>query len=280
MIVSCPACATRFSLDAALLGDAGRNVRCAKCGHKWKQVPPKLESPEGEPLASFDAPPAPDVGAPNTTTADTSTPAAQPDSGGLAADPATAGGNVAMEPGIEIPSAPPRPRSPQRPTGPITIPPKLRPVMPRRRGALRPAYILLTGVVLGLLGALFYFRAEIARAVPAFDMVYSLMGISTSNPAKDLDIGNLVFNRRNADGVSVVSIQGDIFNKSAFPVALPNLVAIPVAKDEAGKDVVLEPWHPFRLEQEVIEPGETVSFRTFFENLPKGTKSLTVTFLE
>lgn len=237
-------------------------------------MPPKLESPEGAPLATFDepAPAAPNGGEPI---------AAQPDSGGLAADPLPAAGNTVLEPGIEIPAAPPRPRSPQRPTGPITIPPKLRPVMPRRRHVVRPAYILLTGFVLGLLGALFYFRAEIARAVPAFDMVYSLMGISTSNPAKDLDIGNLVFNRRNADGVSVVSIQGDIFNKSEFPVQVPHLVAIPTAKDEAtGKDVVLEPWHPFRLEQEVIEPGETISFRTFFENLPKGTKSLTVTFLE
>src|SRR5215813_15387245 len=42
VIVSCPACATRFSLDASLLGPNGRNVRCAKCGHRWKQEAPAM----------------------------------------------------------------------------------------------------------------------------------------------------------------------------------------------------------------------------------------------
>jgi predicted Zn finger-like uncharacterized protein len=40
MIISCPSCAARFSLDAALLGKAGRKVRCSQCGHTWKQVAP------------------------------------------------------------------------------------------------------------------------------------------------------------------------------------------------------------------------------------------------
>lgn len=143
-----------------------------------------------------------------------------------------------------------------------------------------PAALLILGLVAGLVGTAYLFRAEIARAVPALDVAYSLMGISTSNPVQDLDIGNLVFDRRNSDGRSAISIQGDIFNKSEFPVRLPNMVAIPSARDDAGKDVPLEPWHPFRLEQEIIEPGETITFRTFFEDPPKGTRSLTVTFLQ
>jgi predicted Zn finger-like uncharacterized protein len=264
VIVSCPACTTRFSLDAALLGESGRNVRCAKCGHKWKQVPPKLEAVGA---AAFDEAQA--------ATAPAEAPAA-PSPANFDSNP----GNAVAEPSVEIPAAPPRPRSPQRPTGPITIPPKLRPVMPKRRGAFRPAYIVLTGIVIGLMGALFYFRAEIARAVPAFDMVYSLMGISTSNPAKDLDIGNLVFDRRNADGQTVISVQGDIFNKSEFPVQLPNMTAIPLGKDESGNSIVLSPSHRFRLEQQVIEPGETITFRTLFNNPPKGAKSLMVDFLK
>lgn len=274
MIVSCPACATRFSLDAALLGDAGRNVRCAKCAHKWKQLPPKLESPDGaasDPLTEPASPAPASPPAPPPATA-----AIQPETSGTA----VLAGDAGAEPPAEIPPAPPRPRTPQRPTGPITVPPKLRPVMPRRRGIMWPAYLLVVGILIGLAGAMFYFRAEIARAVPAFDVVYSLMGISTSNPAKDLDIGNLVFDRRNADGKTVIAIQGDVFNKSSFPVHVPDMVVIPSTRDEAGERVVLEPWHPFRLEIDVIEPGETVTFRTFFENPPKGMKSLTVTFLE
>jgi predicted Zn finger-like uncharacterized protein len=40
MIVTCPACLTRYHLDeGALGGPAGRTVRCANCGHTWHQRP-------------------------------------------------------------------------------------------------------------------------------------------------------------------------------------------------------------------------------------------------
>ncbi|MCH7542502.1 MAG: zinc-ribbon domain-containing protein [Proteobacteria bacterium] len=39
MILSCSACSTRFLVDPALLSPEGRMVRCAKCGHRWKQTP-------------------------------------------------------------------------------------------------------------------------------------------------------------------------------------------------------------------------------------------------
>jgi len=41
MILSCSACSTRFLVDPSLLGPEGRMVRCAKCGHQWKQTPAK-----------------------------------------------------------------------------------------------------------------------------------------------------------------------------------------------------------------------------------------------
>ena len=124
------------------------------------------------------------------------------------------------------------------------------------------------------LGAAFVFRAEIARAVPALDMVYGLMGISTSSPTEDLETANLVFNRRDEDGKTVYSVQADVFNKSEYPVKLPVFVVI--ARDADRNQVGAA--YPFRLEQETIEPGETITFRTFMDTLPKGTKTLRIEF--
>jgi predicted Zn finger-like uncharacterized protein len=40
MILSCPSCGTRYLVDPAVLGHAGRTVRCAKCANTWRQEPP------------------------------------------------------------------------------------------------------------------------------------------------------------------------------------------------------------------------------------------------
>jgi predicted Zn finger-like uncharacterized protein len=39
MIVTCPACESRFEVDQAQLGYDGRIVRCGKCGNCWHQMP-------------------------------------------------------------------------------------------------------------------------------------------------------------------------------------------------------------------------------------------------
>ncbi|MBN9543948.1 MAG: zinc-ribbon domain-containing protein [Alphaproteobacteria bacterium] len=52
MILTCPACATRYQADEAKFPPLGRQVRCAKCGHVWHQPGPVA-------AAESDAPPAP-----------------------------------------------------------------------------------------------------------------------------------------------------------------------------------------------------------------------------
>jgi predicted Zn finger-like uncharacterized protein len=66
MILTCPACSTRYEADESKFSPAGRSVRCAKCGHVWHQSAPALEA-EPEPVfvapepppSSFEAPPSP-----------------------------------------------------------------------------------------------------------------------------------------------------------------------------------------------------------------------------
>lgn len=90
MIISCPACSTRYVVPESAIGVDGRTVRCAKCKHSWFQEPKPLELTETTERESA-APPPP---------ATSVKPAAQPPQ----SEPQPATSNEAASEGLAKPS--------------------------------------------------------------------------------------------------------------------------------------------------------------------------------
>jgi predicted Zn finger-like uncharacterized protein len=195
VIVSCPACATRFSLDASLLGPNGRNVRCAKCGHRWRQeAPPPIES---LPPVELEAPVALE--------------------GVTEPPPQMAPGLAALLSGREQP----------RPAPTVVVPPKLRPAQPKRKVGVWP-WILLLGILCGLAVAAYIYQGPIARMFPAAQAIYEKLGIGESDSGRVLQIGNIKSEQRSG----LTAIRGDIFNPSEYPLEVPPLMVTAFDSDK------------------------------------------------
>jgi predicted Zn finger-like uncharacterized protein len=281
VIVACPSCQTRFNLDSAKLLPAGRNVRCAKCGHRWRQMPEDMEEQPASPPPPAVEPPAPDPAAPAATAppeeAETHPPSPPETPAEMAQSLAAIAEQVASARGesYTVSEGEPQPPAAQNPIhrlgrraaaggfGPITVPPRMRPMRPAKR---RPylGLILVVGLVIGLLAAAILFRDVIARTVPGADVIYSLLNLSTDNPAADLEISNITAVAvPDEDGTPSFQVTATIFNLADYPVNVPPLMLVPL--DGAGEK--LEPFL-FRLKETVAQPGQNIKFQKSFDNWP------------
>jgi len=286
VIIACPSCGARFNLDSAKLLPAGRNVRCAKCEHRWRQMPEGY--PGGDP--GSDEEPA-QIAAPEAAPAEPAPPAAEspppeevethpPTPPETAAEMAQSLAAIAEQVTGARPDgyaasqaaaqANPIARLARRTSpGPITVPPRMRPMRPAKRSS-NLGLILIAGLVIGLLIAAYLFRDTISRTVPGADVIYSLLNLSTDNPAEDLEISNFVakITRDEKTGHNVIDLTATIFNQSQYPVNVPALMVIPI--DDVGSH--MEPMR-FRLQELVLEPGQNINFKKSFDNWPPNAAS-------
>ncbi|MET1026021.1 MAG: DUF3426 domain-containing protein [Dongiaceae bacterium] len=266
MIVSCPACETRFAVDDSLIGPTGRKVKCARCDHRWRQMPAE----------TGDALPQDAMPAPSTATQMSAIAEAIAERLSVASPIGPAASAVPVEVAeADLPDIPSGIIRPRRAPEPIAVPPRLQATQSVGRSGFR-TLVLLVGVIVGLLAAAYLLRDMIARSIPGATELYSLVGIRAGNAVDDLEISNIKIVKRDVNEKPAVEITGDIFNSSTYPVTVPDLRA--TAKDQDGK--AIPPTYDFHLQQQVLQPGETSSFRTVYENLPEGTKGVTVNFAQ
>jgi predicted Zn finger-like uncharacterized protein len=197
MILTCPNCDTRYSVDGAKFPSQGRTVRCAKCGHSWHQA---AEAPEPDAMAEPVVAPAP-VAAP------------------------------AREPEAETP-APDLPATPEaEETYPVNTPSGIRAfapaaVAPEPKPPLGPRLAVAAGwagliaVVLLIAVSAVRYRQDIAVIWPQSAGVYSSLGLPVN--ASGIDFRQVDYRRETEDGQIVLVVSGQIVNlgRRVLPVPL------------------------------------------------------------
>ncbi|PHS29425.1 MAG: hypothetical protein COA85_00785 [Robiginitomaculum sp.] len=226
MIITCPDCSTHYSVTAKALGQSGREVRCASCGHKWFATPEEAQDDPAPSSSQSEEPseaPAPEE-PPETETVDgfDAVTEDEPDSTRAAVEKA--------------------------PEAEITIPEEKEAPAPAHKAyrskleakAKRKRQLMILGawggvatslILIGVLAIVF--RDSIVRAVPKTAGTFAAIGM----PADiwGVDLRNIKSERVREKGEDILRISGEIFNPGDTPRPAP-LVRISM-RDETDEEL-------------------------------------------
>lgn len=239
MILTCPACQTRFQVDAAKFPPQGRNVRCARCGEVWHATPEAEYEPE---LTAPEPPPAPRTTfAPDEPVREAY---AQPDR----RDPEPQESDTYDEP-----AAPPPAKS-----GPP-------------RWLIGAGWAALIGVVL-LIGVIAtVYRHQVVEAWPQSASLYSKLGMKVA--ASGLKIGNTKTSKDVRNGQVVLTVSGALTNVTGRELTVPQLRIGLVDGDKHE----LYHW-TVAPDVMTLRPGQSIRFVTRLSNPPEEAVNYQVEF--
>ena len=259
MILTCPNCATRYTVDDAKFPAAGRKVRCAKCTHVWFQPGPTAEP---VPVAAMAEAPA---GAP------ISAPASSPVSAPAASSPAASARIVErVAEAMPAPAAaadfvPPR----SEPEAAIGEQPKMG---AGARLALIAGWVGLILVVLLIGVSAVRYRQEISTVWPQSAGVYKSLGLPVN--AHGIDIVKVDSHRESEDGQVVLAVTGRILNAGSRELPVPQSLRVTLS-DSANHE--LYHW-TFAPSAQTLKPGQSVPFLTRLSSPPAAARHLEVRF--
>jgi predicted Zn finger-like uncharacterized protein len=228
MILTCPACQTRYTVDAAKFPSQGRNVRCARCGEVWHAAPPA-----DEPVVFTPAHP--------------SEPAFAP-----AAEPAPPREAYAR----------PEPRDAE-PQAPVREPKTRTPMFWQRRPGLTAGWAGLIAFVLLIAVVGIAYRHQVVEAWPRSASLYSKLGMKVASSG--LKLGHTKFSNEKRDGQPVLTVSGALTNVAdrELPVPQIRIGLVDAEKHEvyhwtvAPNVISLKPGQSARFATELSNPPET-----------------------
>jgi len=243
MILTCPNCGTRYSVDGSKFPAAGRTVRCAKCGNSWHQAAEAPEAPE----IVVEAQPAPAPAAPVP---------------------------VEDEPRLPIePEASPYPvnPSPTRAFAPAAT-------QPVERAPLGPKLAVIAGwagliaVVLLIAVSAVRYRQDIAVIWPQSAGVYSSLGMKVN--ASGIDFRQVDYRRESEDGQVVLVVTGMIVNAGPRELPVPQNIRVTLS-DVNNRE--LYHW-VFAPKVSTLKAGQSEPFTTRLSSPPAAARHLEVRF--
>lgn len=250
MIITCPNCSTRFRLNADQLGYTGRNVKCAKCAHRWfADATSLIEEP---PRSAELPPPAPRQAALPPPFADEM--------------PSVVPAVTEFDENAEVIASPPPFPSEEE----IAL---LQSKLLEKNRSILMGWILLFVVIILVLGSLFVFRRDIVAFYPPTNKLYAVLGLDADELGRGLEIPDYVIVSREEGNRLILSIKGEIKNTTAYVLDVPLLLG--EIKDSKGKE--LRSWS-FSAKEARVLAGDSVAYETEVSNPPRGGVNVSITF--
>jgi len=248
MIISCPACSTRYVVPDSAIPAEGRTVRCAKCRHSWFQDGPVLDLAEAPP-ADVAAPPPP----PPSPHPSDDHPFGEADDGDEARSSATfeeplpPPGEPDLEQGEDIPSH-------------FDHEPPFRP----RRNTLRLltyAGAVFAAVAAGLIVAVSYFGLPDWVPVNRPTFAMGQQDLQLDFPPERQE------RRQLPNGTEFFGASGTITNTGSTAQDVPPILI--VLRD--GRDRIVYSWEVYPPKR-TLAPGETISVNEAVTDVPRSAR--------